>query len=216
MKSVASFACALLASASLLAACSADPAAPATTALPYTDDFANPQSGWQTMNDPNAEVKYEAEKLRILVKQQIITQWSLANKVFTDGVFEVDAAPNGGPKDNGFGVLFRVKDRKDFYYFAISSDGSWQSGMSKEGKWELWTDWQPHPAIKLDTESNRIKIVMKGDAFQFYVNDQLVGQQTDATYGSGDIGVFAMTFIDNPGTDISFDNVSVTAVSASQ
>lgn len=215
MKSIAFFARALCVGAFLLAACSADSVAPTTTALPYTDDFANPQSGWQTLNDPNAEVKYEDGKLRVLVKQQTITQWSLAGKAFADGVFEVDATPNGGPKDNGFGVLFRVKDRKNFYHFAISSDGSWQSGTSKEGKWETWADWQPHPAIKLDTESNRIKVVMKGDALQFYVNDQLVGQQTDTTYLSGDIGVFAMTFIDNPGTDISFDNVSVTAVAAS-
>jgi Domain of Unknown Function (DUF1080) len=203
---------ALMASAVLLAACSSDPAAPATTALPYTDDFANPQSGWQTLNDPNAEVKYDNGKLRVLVKQQTITQWSLAGKAFTDGVLEVDAVPNGGPKDNGFGVLFRVKDRKNFYHFAISSDGNWQAGLSKEGKWEAWADWQPHPAIKLDTEANRIKIVMKGDALSFYVNDQLVGQHTDNTLPSGDIGVFAMTFIDNPGTDISFDNVSVTEV----
>ncbi len=201
-----------MASAMLLAACSSDPAAPTTTALPYTDDFANAQSGWQTLNDPNAEVKYEDGKLRVLVKQQTITQWSLAGKAFTDGVLEVDAVPNGGPKDNGFGVLFRVKDRKNFYHFAISSDGNWQAGLSKEGKWEAWSDWQPHPAIKLDTEANRIKIVMKGEALSFYVNDQLVGQHTDSLFTTGDIGVFAMTFIDNPGTDISFDNVSVTEV----
>ena len=202
----------LLACVFLLAACSSEPAQPATSNLPYTDDFANPQSGWQTLNDPNAEVKYDNGKLRILVKQQTITQWSLSGKAFTDGVLEVDAVPNGGPKDNGFGLLFRVKDRKNFYHFAISSDGNWQSGLSKEGKWEVWGDWQPHPAIKLDTEVNRIKIVMKGDSLSFYVNDQLVGQHTDVTLPSGDIGVFAMTFIDNPGTDISFDNVSVSQI----
>ena len=42
----------------LLAACSAQPAPQnPLTPLPYADDFSNPQSGWQTLNDLSADVK---------------------------------------------------------------------------------------------------------------------------------------------------------------
>jgi hypothetical protein len=193
-----------------LAACTLGPAAPATTALPYTDDFANVQSGWQTMNDPTAEMSYANGQLRILVKQQRLTQWSLAGKSFADAVFEVDATPLGGPRDNGYGILFRVKDRKNFYYCAISSDSSWQCGVTKDGTWKFHAEWQPHPFIKPDTATNRLKIVMKGDVFTLFVNEQKITEFKDASFSVGDIGVFAMTLIDAPGTDIGFDNVSVT------
>lgn len=125
------------------------PEAPAFTPLPYADDFSNPNSGWQTLSDLNADVRYDSGSLRIIVKLENLTQWSAAGKRFKDAVFEVDARPNGGPTDNGFGVLFRMQDRKNFYHFEISSDGYWRAGYVKDGNWVNWDDWQPHPAIKL-------------------------------------------------------------------
>lgn len=197
-----------------LAACAPAPA-PATdsfTPLPYTEDFSDPASGWETLSDLSADVKYDNGALRIIVKLENLTQWSAAGKRFQDGVFEVDARPNGGPTNNGFGVLFRMQDRKNFYHFVISSDGYWRAGYVQDGDWKNWEDWQPHPAIRTGSESNRIKIVMQGSALSYYVNDQLITSKEDRLFDSGDIGVLALTLIDAPGTDISFDNVSVTAI----
>ena len=196
-----------------LAACSAAPA-PETplTALPYSDDFSNPQSGWQTLNDLSADVKYEEGALRITVKQENVTQWRAAGKLFKDGVFEVDSKAVGGPTDNGFGVLFRMKDRKNYYHFEISSDGYWKAGWVEDGTWKDWNDWQPHPAIKGGAENNRLKVVMQGEKFTFFVNDQEITSIEDKLFDQGDIALFALSVIDQPGTDITFDNVSVTEV----
>jgi hypothetical protein len=195
------------------AACAArQPAAPATTPLPYADDFSNPSSGWQTQSDLTADVKYDDGRLRILVKQENLTQWSVPGKKFKDGAFEVEAQPNGGPQDNGFGVIFRVQDRKNFYHFEISSDGYWRAGAVQDSEWKNWDDWQPHPAIRTGGEANRLKVVMQGDKLTYFVNDQQVFTKSDATFDEGDIGVLALTLIDAPGTDVSFDNVSVTEV----
>ena len=182
------------------------------TPLPYTDDFNTPNSGWEVLADVSADVKYDAGKLHFTIKQENLTQWSVASKLFQDGAYEVEAQPNGGPTDNGFGVMFRVKDRKNFYHFEISSDGYWRSGMMKDGSWQNWDDWAENTAIKTGNAVNKMKVVMKGDTFTFYVNDQQVAEKTDATFASGDIGLFALTLLDKPGTDISFDNVSVTAL----
>ena len=203
-----------VASALILIACSAEPATPAPSNLPYTEDFANPKSGWQTSADPSGEVKYDDGHMRVTVNQQQLVLWSVSNKQFANGVFAVDASAVGGPQDNGFGVLFRFKDRKNFYQFSIASDGSWRTSMTKDGKETVWSDWQPHPAIQPDSATNHIKVVMNGDKFVFYVNDQQLGQQQDSSFASGDVGVFAMTFIDKPGTDVAFDNVSITEVPA--
>ena len=193
-----------------LTACSTS-TGPALTALPHADDFANPQSGWTVTSDLSGDTKYENGKLRILVKNENLTIWSTAGKSFKDAVYEVDAQPIGGPQDNGFGVMFRVQDRKNFYHFEISSDGYWQAGVTKDGKWSNWAEWLQHPAIKTGGESNRIKIVMKGEKIDYYVNDQLIQSRTEKDFLSGDIGVFALTVIDEPGTDVAFDNVNVTA-----
>jgi len=195
----------------LLAACAQQPAQQTPlTPLPYTDDFSNSQSGWQTLNDLSADVKYDNGALRITVKQENVTQWSAAGKRFKDGVIEVDAKAIAGPTDNGYGVLFHMKDRKNYYHFEISSDGYWKAGWVQDGAWKDWNDWQPHPAIKGGAENNKLKIVMKGEKFTFFVNDQEISTIEDKLFSEGDIAMFALSVIDQPGTDITFDNVSVT------
>ncbi len=186
--------------------------APPLTPLPYSDDFSDPNSGWETLSDLNADVAYEAGMLRIVIKRENLIQWSAAGKRFSDAIFEVDARPNGGPLDNGFGVIVRMKDRNNFYHFAISSDGYWRAGYVQDGVWSNWDDWQPHPAIRPGSQVNRIKVVMQGAKLSFFVNEQLITSREDSLFASGDIGVFALTLIDAPGTDITFDNVLVSAV----
>jgi hypothetical protein len=51
---------------------------------------------------------------------------------------------------------------------------------------------------------------MQGPKFDFYVNDQLIHSRQDDSFAQGDIGVMALTVIDQPGTDVAFDNASVT------
>lgn len=202
--------CATFGLAIALSACAqATPAPNPLTPLPYADAFDDPNSGWQTLSDLSADVKYDAGTLRILVKQENLTQWSTAGKRFKDATFQVSAQPNGGPTDNGFGVMFRVQDRKNFYHFEVSSDGYWRSGIVTDGAWANWDDWQPHPAIKAGGEPNVLKVSMTGPKFTFFINDQPVATKEDATYAEGDIGVLALTLIDAPGTDISFDDVQV-------
>lgn len=184
---------------------------PTTTPLPYADDFSNSSSGWETLSDISADVKYDAGMLRFIIKQENLTQWSVAGKVFQDAAYEADAQPNGGPTDNGYGLIFRVKDRKNFYHFEISSDGYWRAGTMTNGSWDNWDDWAAHPAIKTGNAVNRLKVVMKGSTFTFFVNDQQVAQKEDKTFALGDVGLFSLTLIDMPGTDVSFDNVKVSA-----
>jgi hypothetical protein len=196
----------------LLAGCGG-PAAPATTALPYADDFSNPQSGWVVSTDLSGETNYADGRMRILVKNENLSIWSTAGKNFADGVYSVEAQPIGGPTDNGYGVVFRLVDRQNFYFFELSSDGYWRSGITKDGATKVWGDWLQHPAIKLGGDMNQIKIEMRGETLKFFVNDQLISTREQAVeFKSGDIGVVALTVIDKPGTEIAFDNASVTAL----
>ena len=182
-----------------------------TTPLPYTADFKNTASGWQTLSDTSADVKYDAGALRFVIKQENLSQWSVPGKTFADATLDVDAQPNSGPTDNGFGVIFRVQNRRNFYHFEISSDGYWRAGIMKDGVWTNWDDWAQNSAIKTGNAMNHIRIIMVKDKFQYFVNDQLILQRQEKTFATGDIGLLALTLLDRPGTDVSFTHVSVTA-----
>lgn len=194
----------------VLAACSTSNEPPLTQ-LPYSEDFSNPNSGWTTSADLSGDTQYATGQMRILVKTENISIWSVSGKSFRDVIYEVDAQPVGGPQDNGYGVLFRYKDRKNFYHFEVSSDGYWRAGIMKEGKMDNWADWQQHPAIKTNNEVNRIKIQMKGEQLTYFVNDKEIYTRTDKELLRGDLGVFALTSPDRPNVEIAFDNVTVVA-----
>jgi len=204
----------------LLTGCNQPKLQAALTPLPYADDFSAPKSGWETLSDVTADVKYDAGALRITVKAENLTQWSVPSKLFKDATFEVDTKPVGGPKDNGYGVMFRVKDRKNFYHFEISSDGFWRAGIVQDGKWTNWGDWAQHPAIKAGDDTNylnipnHIKVVMNGDQLAYFVNDQQVFAREDKTFSQGDIGLLALTGIGATGTDVIFSKVRVSDLPA--
>lgn len=179
------------------------------TPLPYQDDFSNPSSGWETADDLSAEVRYDAGSLRIIVKQASTAQWTLSGKRFKDGGVEVEARRLGGPTDNGFGIIFRVQDRKNFYFFNISSDGYWRAGAVTNGEWQEWMPWQAHPVICTEDAPNVLRVTMEGKRFAFYVNDQLVGTREDETFAVGDVGLMAVALFDAPGVDVAFDNFRV-------
>jgi hypothetical protein len=194
-----------------LTACSQSNA-PQFTALPYSDDFSNPQSGWTVTADLSGDTKYDGGVMRITVKNENLTMWSVAGKNFKDVVYEVDMKKVEGPDDNGFGVIFGMKDRNTFCHFDISSDGYWRAGTTTKDKgWQNFADWLQHQAILPGDQLNKVSIALKGESVTFSVNGQQLETRTQPECTQGDIGVFALTQIGQPGVSIAFDNVSVKA-----
>lgn len=192
----------------VLTGCGAQPL-PSPSALPWIETFEQP-SGWQEISDPAADTQYANGRFRIRIKQPSLTQWSLAGRHFDNASVEVTAQALGGPKDNGFGLLVRCADRRNCYHFEISSDGYWRAGPLRDNRWETWSSWKADPAIRPGGLANTLRVVMKNDTFEFYVNGTLMGRQSDGTWRQGDIGLFASAF-NVAGTDIAFDDLRVTA-----
>jgi hypothetical protein len=186
---------------------------PKTTPLPFIDDFSSASTGWKVSTDLAGDTKYDAGQLRVFVKNENLTIWSNAGKLFEDMVYEVDMQTVDGPEDNGFGVLFGYKDNQNFCHFEISSDGYWRAGISsKEKRWVNFADWQPNPAIQPGAAVNRVGITIKGETVTYAVNGQQIDTRTQPECRGGDIAVFALSQIGSPGVLIGFDNVSVKAV----
>jgi hypothetical protein len=166
-----------------------------------------------------------------------------ANPYFGDFDLQVEATPVDGPENNGYGVIFRLQnkdnsspDDDDFYLFLISSDGYYRVVRSFNHEQKELSTWIPSPAVIQHTGvTNRLRVVAKGDQFQFFINGQQVAlcipddptarstysEQTgectggkmldtlaDSSIPNGQIGVAAETF-DEAGVVVDFDNLVV-------
>jgi hypothetical protein len=176
------------------------------------DDFSNPESGWDRVDESDYFTDYYNDAYRIIVYTDMSDSWANPGEYsYGDVSIEVDATKNGGPDDNDFGIICRYQGTNDFYYGVISSDGYYGIMKVTSGSSEQlgYSELQTSDVINQGTTSNHIRFVCAGDVLSLYVNGQLVDQQTDATLVQGNVGLLAGTY-DIPGTDILFDNFSVT------
>lgn len=103
--------------------------------------------------------------------------------VFTDFDLTVDALPAEGPVDNGFGVLFRLQDPRNYYAFFISSDGYYKVERVINGDKRDISTWIASDTLNLvndangsgtidagEAQPNTLRVVARGDTFRFYVN----------------------------------------------
>jgi len=182
--------------------------------LQWTDDFSDPESGWQAESDASAEVGYHTGVMRIFVKSPNRLAWASAGRDFSDFRLAVEATQVAGPDDNEYGVLVRMQDLDHFYRFSISGDGYYLISKYDEGEWvALSDDWKSPTdpdAIQLGTATNRLEVICQGATMTFSVNGVQLEQVRDTGYSKGDIGLYAGSFFE-PGVEVHFDNVRVDA-----
>jgi len=176
----------------------------------YQDIFSNPSSGWGNLSSEAGTAGYANGAYRIVVNQPNINLWTHPGMDFANIHQEVSLMTPDGPQENRMGLICRLKDDKNFYFFAISADGFWGIGKVKDGATSLLTgdQMQKHDAILTGTQINRVRADCIGNLLILYINNVLVGSATDSDFESGDVGILAGTF-DQPGVDVYFDNFVV-------
>ena len=185
------------------------PPADGTNVL-FSDDFSDPDSGWDRVQAEEGVTDYDNGQYRIFVDQAQNDYWANPGRSFTDVQVEADATKIGGPDDNDFGLICRYQDTENFYAFLISSDGYYAimkySGGSSEtlgADAMLSTD-----AVLQGDTTNHIRADCIGDSLTLYANGEQLHAVTDSAFSSGDVGLIAGTF-DEPGADIAFDDFVV-------
>jgi hypothetical protein len=181
------------------------------------DDFSDPNSGWDRVDEADRVTDYYNDAYRIVENSDMKDAWANPNdNSFGDVIIEVDATKNGGPDDNDFGVICRYQDTTHFYYGVISSDGYFGiTKMSSDGSNTIGRDSLEYSdLINQGSATNHIRFDCIGDVLTLYVNGDQLDQQSDREYTSGNAGLIAGTY-ETPGTDILFDNFSVSQPSTS-
>lgn len=162
--------------------------------------------------------------------------FSAAAPYFAAFDLSVQAQAVGGPLNNGFGVVFRLRDPQNYFLFLISSDGYYRVVRAVDGVQREISTWIPSPAVNQGIGAvNHLRVTGSGDQFRFYVNDvplelcipdspdgystyndltgecregQMVETLVDGSIASGRLGVIAMT-LDEPDVRVLFDNLIV-------
>jgi len=188
--------------ATVLVACEAEQPA-------WSDDFSDPDSGWEAQSDASAEVGYQGGVMRVLVLAPNRLAWASAGRTFSNFRLVVETTQVAGPDDNEYGVLVRMQDPEHFYRFSISGDGYYLVSKYSGGEWEMLSgDWAASDAIYTGNASNRLAVVCQGVTMTFFVNDVELVQVQDNGYSRGDVGLYVGTFFE-PEVEVHFDDLSV-------
>jgi len=177
------------------------------SAVPFTDDFSDPASGWGAASNETFVRGYDSGKYLIRIDNPNWFVWTTAGKRYTDISVETTVYSEGMP-DNHYGLLCRQSD-EGAYYFAISSDGYYAIfHQTKDNTLEplTGTAMLRSPAIHLGGEPNKLLAVCKGTELTFYVNGEQIAQVEDDTLNRGDIGMAAGTAINATATLVWFDD----------
>jgi len=179
----------------------------------YSDDFSDSNSGFATKSsDPDAaSLGYKNGEYQITVLQKNRAISSYLTRSFSNFELEVEATEEGGPNDNDYGVIFRHSDNGKYYRFKISGEGNYGFDKLEDGKWSDIIPWTRSTAINIGRATNFIKAECNGNKFTFYVNGIKLGDCTDNSYASGNIGLEAGTH-EYGGVQVGFDNLKVWAI----
>jgi serine/threonine protein kinase len=115
---------------------------------------------------------------------------------------------SGPPETSCYGLRFRG-DGDDYYIFRICDDQTFDVNVYFGGEWTTLIDWSDSTLIVPDA-ANRLTIVAQGAHFQFYINDQIVGEVDDTHIASGFAGVM-MSGAEDTVFSVEFDDFEVRA-----
>ncbi len=180
----------------------------------FSDDFSDPNSGWDQAAWEDGLSDYGEGVYRMRVDTPNYDIWANPGQYFDGDVrVEVDATKVGGDDDNDFGLICRYSgtpDSPNYYFFIISSDGYSVIGKVTSGSTEYLSSEQmlPTDAVKQGEVTNHLRADCIGNTLTLYVNGKSVATATDSSFVGGDVGFVVGTF-DVPTTEVTFDNLFV-------
>ncbi len=99
--------------------------------------------------------------------------WSSLDRKFNDFDLRVTTQVINGPDDESmYGVMFRYKDKNNFYLFRISGDGYYSLRKVTNGVIEEVSEWNFSDVIRQGPQANEIRIIADHDSFQIFINGQ--------------------------------------------
>jgi hypothetical protein len=183
-----------------------------TSNVLFQDDFSKTNSGWPS-RDGSDHMGYKDGAYQIYLDSSMTDLVANPGQSFpADVIIETDVTNAGSTDNNDFGVVCRLQDLNNFYFFEAASDGYAVIGMFKDNEMKYLSadSMAAVDGINAGSTLNHLRAECVGSSLKLYVNGKLVAETTDTTFTSGgDAGLIAGSF-DVGGVDLRFDNFVVT------
>ena len=137
--------------------------------------------------------------------------WANTYQEYDNISIYVDAKPVTEGMNSYYGLLCRLQDKQNFYYFVIRSNGDFKIGKYKNAEHQslFLEDWRRSDAIKQGNQTNRLEADCATNTLRFYANNVLLGEATDTDFISGFSGIIAAA-LDAQGFEVVFNNFLIT------
>ncbi|MEZ4644300.1 MAG: hypothetical protein R3E31_16470 [Chloroflexota bacterium] len=177
-----------------------------------SENFTAPEA-WETFVGETVDLQVVDGAYRVRTEDEGYI-WGLNEQDHSDVVIEVEASQLSTHENNAYGVMCRAdtSNNGDGYYFLVSGDGYYSIGKGSGDDVLPLVEWTQNSAVNKGQASNTIRAVCIGNYLAMYVNDTFLAEVNDSDFGNGYAGLAATAF-EGGDTDISFDNLTITAAS---
>jgi serine/threonine-protein kinase len=188
--------------------------APADWSILLCDSFDANENNWYTGEfdgDLIAGTKLIADgKYRWDVTVHENAIWRSLADIPLEGDFyiTVEARRVGGVENGQYGLMFRSIDSDNYAMFKIEDSRRFKFSLRHEGEWNTVIDWTETTAVR-PGENNRITVIVRGDQYTFYVNDQYVAESTDDRLSGGTAGMMVELVSEGDTAVFEFDNLEI-------
>jgi hypothetical protein len=192
----------------------ADTPVPVVQDSDFSEAFNSNRNGWTEglYEDEYGTIDYTISGTYLweVRAEQGVNQksWASDAPIVEDFIITVDATHVSGAENASYGIIFRVVDAENLYYFCISDVGYYYAGLLENGVWTTLIDWTVTTTINVNS-SNALKVVANGAQFTFYVNGSEVDTLRDGTHPSGTAGLAIELYDAGDQSIFEFDNFTI-------
>jgi hypothetical protein len=190
----------------------------------FQDNFTNNDNGWEVVGgDDTSNLFVGSGVLRFSTEEEGYANWVVPQVTVPDDIDVQVTAEAIDPDDSGnwnFAVILRADTRgsdASFYHFGVGGDGSYEFSIRRKNP-ESYAESIDRGAIEgFDpSEPFDLRVVAKGDAFAFYVNDEEVSTFTDSSISTDPdhekyLGFMVGTYAGVTKNEIEFSSLIVTS-----
>jgi len=180
------------------------------------DNFASNENNWLAGNQPSkyfaalnqviADGRYRWEA-QVTIPNSMTTAWLMGYPV-SDFHLVVNCKHISGSKaGSGWGVIFRVQDNQNYYWFRMTDSQFFGVSVQKDSQWQNLVDWTRTDTIK-PNGVNQLEVIARGAHFTFLINGQIVNEVDDSHFSQGLVGLAIEGY--TSGEKIIFDFIDIT------
>jgi hypothetical protein len=173
----------------------------------FTDNFIDPTSGWPIQNSGANQWYYANDHYYITVGMSDTQVAVSPGYIQGDGIVQTNVTVIQDQPKSYFGVICRMQDLNNYYFFEVGMDGYYHIGKLWNGQWSLIGMGQEKFTKAMDLTPgsyNEITAECRGNELTLYLHGYFVDKVYDNTFTSGSIGLSAST-TGFPGLTVAFE-----------